>query len=170
MKLCNGNTWSNTLQKQPLEVFYIKKVLLEISQNSQENTCARVSFLLRLQAFGLQLYQKRDSGKRNTFSTEHLRETASDIKFIYIENVVKLVLFVVLSWPPKIWFDRRFFYFSVLGDRPRNNIYLQCCWRSGTPGDERGEGALESDKGNIHYFHHSPYILNTISWNIELWL
>ena len=52
MKLCNGNTWSNTLQKQPLEVFYIKKVLLEISQNSQENTCARVSFLLRLQAFG----------------------------------------------------------------------------------------------------------------------
>ena len=27
-----------------------KKVLLEISQNSQENTCARVSFLIKLQA------------------------------------------------------------------------------------------------------------------------
>ena len=27
-----------------------KKVFLEISQNSQENTCARVSFLIRLQA------------------------------------------------------------------------------------------------------------------------
>ena len=26
-----------------------KKVLLEISQNSQENTCARVSFLIKLQ-------------------------------------------------------------------------------------------------------------------------
>ena len=28
----------------------IKKVFLEISQNSQENTCARVSFLIKLQA------------------------------------------------------------------------------------------------------------------------
>ena len=33
-----------------------KKVFLEISQNSQENTCARVSFLIKLQASGLQLY------------------------------------------------------------------------------------------------------------------
>ena len=29
----------------------IKKVFLEISQNSQENTCARVSFLIKLQAW-----------------------------------------------------------------------------------------------------------------------
>ena len=28
---------------------------------------------------------------KNTFSTEHLQETASDIKFIYIENIVRLV-------------------------------------------------------------------------------
>ena len=33
-----------------------KKVFLEISQNSQENTCARVSFFFYLQASGLQLY------------------------------------------------------------------------------------------------------------------
>ena len=31
----------------------VKKVLLEISQNSQENPCARVSFLIKLQAWGL---------------------------------------------------------------------------------------------------------------------
>ena len=31
----------------------VKLVLLEISQNSQENTCARVSFLIKLQALGL---------------------------------------------------------------------------------------------------------------------
>ena len=37
------------------EVF-VKKVFLEISQNSQENTCARVSFLMRLQASDVQLY------------------------------------------------------------------------------------------------------------------
>ena len=28
----------------------VEKVLLEILQNSQENTCARVSFLIKLQA------------------------------------------------------------------------------------------------------------------------
>ena len=34
------------IHKQPVEVFYKKKVFLNISQNSQENTCARVSFLI----------------------------------------------------------------------------------------------------------------------------
>ena len=34
----------------------VKKVFLEISQNSQENAIARVSFLERMQASGLQLY------------------------------------------------------------------------------------------------------------------
>ena len=38
----------------------VKKVFLKISQNSQENTCARESFF-RL-ALGLQLYEKRVSG------------------------------------------------------------------------------------------------------------
>ena len=40
----------------------VKRVLLKISQNSQENICARVSSLIKLQASGLQLYKKRDSG------------------------------------------------------------------------------------------------------------
>ena len=42
----------NSNHKQPPEVFYVKKVFLEISQNSQENTCARVCFLIKLQAWG----------------------------------------------------------------------------------------------------------------------
>ena len=33
-----------------------KKVFLKISQNSQENNCARVSFLIKLQVSGLKLY------------------------------------------------------------------------------------------------------------------
>ena len=37
-----------------LEVF-CKKIFLEISQHSQENTCARLSFLIKLLASGLQL-------------------------------------------------------------------------------------------------------------------
>ena len=34
----------------------VKKVFLEFSQNSQENACARDSFLINLEALGLQLY------------------------------------------------------------------------------------------------------------------
>ena len=38
----------------------IEKVFLEISQNSQENTCARVSFLIKLQASWLLLLLEND--------------------------------------------------------------------------------------------------------------
>ena len=34
----------------------VKKLFLDMSQNSLENTCARVSLLTKLQASGLQLY------------------------------------------------------------------------------------------------------------------
>ena len=51
----NASSAIFNLHKQPPEVF------LEISQTSQENTCARVTFLIKLQALGLQLYEKRDS-------------------------------------------------------------------------------------------------------------
>ena len=34
----------------------LEKVFLQISQNSQENTCVRVSILIKLRASGLQLY------------------------------------------------------------------------------------------------------------------
>ena len=33
-----------------------KKVFLEISQNSEDNICARVSFLTKLEAWGMQIY------------------------------------------------------------------------------------------------------------------
>ena len=38
---------------------YVKKVLLKVSKNSQGNTCPRVSFLIKLQAWGLKLYLKK---------------------------------------------------------------------------------------------------------------
>ena len=44
------------MQKQSSEDAVLKKVFLEISQNSQESTCARVSFLIKLQTWGLQLH------------------------------------------------------------------------------------------------------------------
>ena len=36
----------------------VKKVFLDILQNSQENSCARVSFLIKLQVSGLQLWHR----------------------------------------------------------------------------------------------------------------
>ena len=49
-KTCSINPFYaiNLLRSSHPEVFY-KKVFLEISQNSQKNTCARVFFLIKLQ-------------------------------------------------------------------------------------------------------------------------
>ena len=61
-------------------------MLLEIWQNSQENTCARVSFLIKLQAFNFikketlaQVFFSVNFAKffKNTFFIEHLTTTAS---------------------------------------------------------------------------------------------
>ena len=40
-----------TLFEAVVQICSVKKMFLEISQNSQENTCARVSFLIKLQAW-----------------------------------------------------------------------------------------------------------------------
>ena len=66
----------------------LKKIFLEISQNSQENNCARVSSLMKLQACSLikketlaQLFSyKFCEISKNTFFTEHIWTTASDYK------------------------------------------------------------------------------------------
>ena len=42
--------------------FFFKKLFIKISQNSQENTCTRVSFLINLQVRRLQLYWTRKPG------------------------------------------------------------------------------------------------------------
>ena len=50
--ICSLKTWPRQTkgQKQPPEVFCKKRCsFLEISQNPQENTCARVSFVIKLQ-------------------------------------------------------------------------------------------------------------------------
>ena len=62
-------------------------MLSEVLQNSQENTCARVSFLIKLQILVYNFIKKETvaqvfSGElceisENTFFTEHLLETAS---------------------------------------------------------------------------------------------
>ena len=42
--------WLAVLKEAVAQTCSVKNVFLEISQNSQENTCVRVSFLIKLQA------------------------------------------------------------------------------------------------------------------------
>ena len=71
---------STLLQKQPPEVFFKKRCFLKISENSQQNTCVRVYFLLRLQTCDLlvQVFSCEfcETCKTNFF-TEHLWTAAS---------------------------------------------------------------------------------------------
>ena len=78
----------------------VKRVFLKISQNLQENTCARVSFLIKLQASGLKFYKKRDSGtgvscefckiSKNTFSHRTPPVAASVSNTVQCVQVVRL--------------------------------------------------------------------------------
>ena len=47
-------------------------MFLELSQNLQENTCAIVSFLIKLQAWDQVFYYEFCEISKNTFFTEHL--------------------------------------------------------------------------------------------------
>ena len=65
----------------------VRNVFFKISQNSQENTCARVSFLIKLQASAFNFIKKETLAQvfsseffeifKNSFFTEHHLATAS---------------------------------------------------------------------------------------------
>ena len=68
-------------------MFYKKKLSFEISLNLEENTCARVSFLIKLQAVARNIIEKGTLAEtfscefcekfKNTFFIEHLQVTTS---------------------------------------------------------------------------------------------
>ena len=53
LQLFNNNRETMLHAEAVVQSCSVKKVFLEISQNSQENACSRVSFLIKLQASGL---------------------------------------------------------------------------------------------------------------------
>ena len=70
-----------------------KKVFLEISQNSQENTCTRVSFFnfIKKEALAQVFSCEFCKISKNTYFTEHLWSTASGgLRIILIEALIKL--------------------------------------------------------------------------------
>ena len=86
-------------------------MFLEISQNSQENTCARVSFLVTfIKKETLAQFYSCDFCKisKNTFFTKHLRTTASYKNL----NLVQYLIFTELTFIAVIFMS--FMSFSVL--------------------------------------------------------
>ena len=61
-------------------------MFLEISQNSQENTCASVCNFIKkeilVQVFSCEFYEIC----KNTFFTEHLWATASEVRYMIFQN------------------------------------------------------------------------------------
>ena len=61
------------IYRSSLPDLFCKKMFLETSQNSQENTCASVSILIKLQTLTQVLSCEFCEVSKNTFFTEHLR-------------------------------------------------------------------------------------------------
>ena len=110
-------------EKQSPEVFYKKQVFLEISQNSQENTCAKVSFLLKLQALAQVFSCGFCEISKNTFLIECLRETASVLyseknfniqrdTFILRENFI--IFREIFSYSKEVLYSVNFFVFEKI--------------------------------------------------------
>ena len=63
--------------------------MLQISKNSLENTCARVSFLIKLQALGLQLYYE---AVKQVFSYKFCKIFESTFFIEYLWRLLLVVL------------------------------------------------------------------------------
>ena len=69
----------------------VKKVFLEISQNSQENTCVRVSFLIKLQAWTCNFVKKETLAQ--VFSCEFCEISKGRVTRTHISEILYLVIF-----------------------------------------------------------------------------
>ena len=91
--------WNTEHQKQPLEVFS------KISQNLQKNTCARVSFWIKLQAFPYSDSTQRDTVYLSVFSrnagkpaTLLIKNSGTEV-FLWILRNFKNTFFIeLLQW------------------------------------------------------------------------
>ena len=97
----------------------VKKVFLKISQNSQENTCGKVSVIINLQAQTCNFIKKETLAQvfscefyeicNNTFLIQHLRATASGVM---PNNRFPLINFVFIICLQKQ--DILYFFFTVI--------------------------------------------------------
>ena len=111
------NKWSGKQVQSEADVqrCYVKKVFLEISQNSQENTCAKVSFSIRLQAQACNFIKRETLAQvfsrefceisKNTYTTEHLQTTASFVCRVKCILIKSLITLLIIPFVIKIFTD-----------------------------------------------------------------
>ena len=103
----SSKLWACKQKKRNYLRFSVKKLFLEILQNSQENTCAKVSFLIKLQVSACNFvkngtlvqvffYEFCKTFKNNYF-IEHLRTTASNKKSKLIFTISTDIIFLKMK-------------------------------------------------------------------------
>ena len=99
----NATLWHKT--EEATGGVLLEKAFLEISPNLQENTCARVSILIKLQAWGHNFIKTEAVAKvfslefceisKNAYFTEYVWATASNKRYIMVRHLMNISLTVV---------------------------------------------------------------------------
>ena len=103
-----------TINRSSRPEVFCKKGVLKISENSQENTCARDSFLIKFQAQACNFIKKESLVKvfscdfceisKNTFFLQNTSGGCFCTNFTFIETVNKLFLSCLAAfWPLKFY-------------------------------------------------------------------
>ena len=94
----------------------IKKTFLEISQNSQENTCARVPFSIKnfnkKETLKQVFFREFCEISKNTFFKEHLWATAS--VFFRISNIIIKIKTETITWKQHVFLQHYHFPMNFL--------------------------------------------------------
>ena len=83
----------------------VKKLFLEILQNSQENTCVRVSFFIKLQAYTCNVF------KKETLAQVFPSEFCENFKNTYF---YRTTLVATSDCSIKLWFSSQEFKFKAI--------------------------------------------------------
>ena len=103
------DNYKSSLTEAVVQTFSVKKVLLESSQNSRENTCARVSFLIKKKLWHWCFAVNFTKFLRIPFLTEHLHWLLlfKALQSFLIENLTHLYL-SQSHYCSSTWFSEKF--------------------------------------------------------------
>ena len=122
--------WTKLLAEAATRGVLQQKLFLEMSQNSQENTCARVSFLIQLQACN---FIKKETlaqviscefckFSKNTSFREHLRTTVSLRNISYLPLRLQDKYFILLKW---MWVKCGYYLVLYINQKQMSYIWMK---------------------------------------------
>ena len=133
----------------------VKKVFLEILQNSQKKTYARASFLIKLQAWGLQLYQKK-----RLWHWCFLGNVAKFLRILFlIEHLWWLLLSIVVHFIQKNYL-KMLSWILLVFKAVKGYLYMKAIWNSSlwcSP-PNRSENILK---------HEYEKVIHKIKWYVK---